>query len=140
MVSKERMMRAFYRQAADHVPVCPDISFMVPLKLTGRPFYEFFLNGGSQAGWGSEACGRAYVDAAKHFGIDGWYIYGTLREIRPPNAPQFTEEINESEGKKIVRRICHTPKGVLDGEEHYFADDPPLRTTRRCERRSPLKT
>ncbi|MCI0699194.1 hypothetical protein L0337_45235 [candidate division KSB1 bacterium] len=74
MTSKERMMTAFHRQIPDHVPVCPDISVMVPSKLTGKPFYELFLDGREHNGWTSATYSEAYVEAVKYFGMDGWYI------------------------------------------------------------------
>jgi uroporphyrinogen decarboxylase len=127
MTSKERMMTAFRRQKADHVPVCPDISVMVPAKLTGRPFYELFLDGREHNGWTSATYSEAYVEAVKYFGMDGWYIYGGLKEIRPPDAPEFVDTIVDSSEGKLVKRRCVTPLGELTEEEMYFADEPPWR-------------
>ncbi|HEX9614638.1 MAG TPA: uroporphyrinogen decarboxylase family protein [Bacteroidota bacterium] len=128
MTSKERLMTAFRRKMADHVPVCPDISVMVPAKLTGHPFYELFLDGRPHNGWTSATYSEAYVRAVKHFGIDGWYIYGGLKEIRPEGAPEFvdTAVMDTSEGK-LVKRKCMTSLGELTEEEMYFADEPPWR-------------
>ncbi len=121
------MMKAFRHQKADHVPVSPDISVMVPAKLTGRPFYELFLDGREHNGWTSATYSEAYVKAVEHFGIDGWYIYGGLKEIRPPGAPEFTERIIDRPDGKLVERECVTPKGTLTEKEMYFADEPPWR-------------
>ena len=65
MTGKERMMTAMRRRKADHVPVCPDISVMVPAKLTGKPFYELFLDGRVHNGWTSATYAEAYVEAVK---------------------------------------------------------------------------
>jgi uroporphyrinogen decarboxylase len=127
MTSKERMMTAFRRKKADHVPVCPDISVMVPAKLTGRPFYELFLDGREHNGWTSATYSEAYVKAVRHFGIDGWYIYGGLKEIRPEGAPEFKAEIIDVPEGKLVKRTCLTPLGELTETEMYFADEPPWR-------------
>jgi len=127
VTSKERMMTAFRRGTPDRVPVCPDISVMVPAKLTGRPFYDLFLDGREHNGWTSATYAEAYCEAVKHFGIDGWYIYGGLKEIRPPGTPEFASRVEEQPGRKIVRRTCVTRQGPLDEMEIYFADEPPWR-------------
>lgn len=127
MTSKERMLTAFRKKEADHVPVCPDISVMVPDKLTGKPFYEIHLDGREHEGWTSATHAEAYVEAVKYFEMDGWYIYGGLKEIRSPDAPEFTDEIIDVPEGKLVRRVCKTPKGDLTEEELYFADEPPWR-------------
>jgi len=42
MTSKERMLTAFRNQQPDIVPVSPDISNMIPAKLTGKPFWDIY--------------------------------------------------------------------------------------------------
>ena len=127
MTSKERMLTAFHRKQADHVPVSPDISVMVPAKLTGRPFYELFLDGREHNGWTSATYAEAYVEAVRYFGIDGWYIYGGLKEIRPEGTQEFKDSIVDLGNRKRVDRICHTSEGDLTEKEVYFADEPPWR-------------
>ncbi len=125
MTSKERLLMAFRRQVPDHVPVCPDISVMVPAKLSGRPFYELFLDGREHHGWTSATYAETYVQAVKYFGIDGWYIYGGLKEIRPPDAPTFVERVEEIPDGRMVTRVCHTRSGDLREVEVFPADQPP---------------
>jgi uroporphyrinogen decarboxylase len=127
MTSKERMLIAFRRRTPDRIPVSPDISVMVPAKLTGRPFYELFLDGRDHNGWTSATYAEAYVEAVRQFGIDGWYIYGGLKEIRPPGTPELVTTIVTEQDRRIANRICHTPKGDFDELEIYFADEPPWR-------------
>lgn len=127
MTRKERLLTAFRRKKADHVPACPDISVMVPAKLTGRPFYELFLDGREHNGWTSATYSEAYVEAVKYFGIDGWYIYGGLKELRPEGAPAFKENIVDRPNGKLVERTCDTPLGPLTEKEMYFHDEPPWR-------------
>jgi uroporphyrinogen decarboxylase len=125
MTSKERLMTAFRRQKADHVPACPDISVMVPAKLTGRPFHELFLDGREHNGWTSATYAEAYVQAVKHFGIDGWYIYGGLKEIRPDGAPEFAAQVIDNGDTRVVERTCNTSRGPITEREIYFSDEPP---------------
>lgn len=127
MTSKERMLKTFRRKRADRVPVCPDISVMVPAKRTGRPFYELFLDGKEHTGWTSETYTKAYVDTVKYFGMDGWYVYGGLKEVRPEGAPKFTETIVPVSEGKLVKRVCQTPLGELTEEEIFFGDEPSWR-------------
>jgi hypothetical protein len=71
MSSKERMLAAFRNQQPDMVPVAPDISNMIPARRTGKPFWDIYLHGDPPL-W------RAYVDAVRYFGFDGWFTYGSL--------------------------------------------------------------
>jgi hypothetical protein len=127
MTRKERLLTTFRGGKADHVPACPDISVMVPARLTRRPFYELFLDGRPHNGWTSATYSEAYVDAVRYFGIDGWYIYGGLKEQRHPGAPEFTESVADRADGKLVTRACQTPLGELTEREMYFTDEPPWR-------------
>jgi hypothetical protein len=127
MTRKERLLTTFRGGKADHVPACPDISVMVPARLTQRPFYELFLDGREHNGWTSATYSEAYVEAVKYFGIDGWYIYGGLKEQRAPDAPEFTETVVDRPEGKLVARTCRTPLGDMSEREMFFVDEPPWR-------------
>lgn len=127
MTSKERLMKAMRCKKADYVPVSPDISVMVPDRLTVRPLFEIHLDGREHHGWTSATHAEAYIDAVKYFGMDGFYMYGGIKEIRPDGAPEFEEEIIDVPEGKLVRRICKTSKGDLREGEMYYADEPPWR-------------
>lgn len=127
MTGKERLMATFRGGKADHVPACPDISVMVPALMTGRPFHELFLDGRQHSGWTSATYAEAYVRAVEHFGIDGWYIYGGLPEVRPEGAPVWISRIDKRGVDRILHRTCETPLGTLTDSEIYFADEPPWR-------------
>ena len=103
MTGKERLIKTFRGGKADHVPACPDISVMVPARLTGRPFYELFLDGREHNGWTSATYSEAYVEAVKYFGIDGWYIYGGLKEQRAPDAPEFSDTVIDRPDRQARR-------------------------------------
>lgn len=128
MTSKERLMIAMRCEKADYVPVSPDISVMVPDRLTGKPFYEIHLDGREHNGWTSATHSEAYLDAIKYFGMDGFYMYGGLKEIRPEGTPEFESKIVNDTDKKIAERICRTPLGDLTEKEIYFSDEPPWRS------------
>lgn len=63
MTSRERLTAVLERRIPDHVPVMPDISCMVPTRLTGKPFWDVFL-------YNDPPRWSAYLDAVKYFGID----------------------------------------------------------------------
>lgn len=126
MTGRERMLTAFARREADHVPVSPDISAMVPVRLSGRPFDEMFLDGLPHDGYASASVAQAYVDAVRYYGMDGWYIYGSLPEIIPEDRPQWENTyIDRPEGGKIEIGVAHTPYGDLSQRKIYFTDEPP---------------
>jgi len=130
MTSRERLMIALRGGKADHVPVSPDISVMVPDRLDGRPFHEILLDGREHYGWTSATHGEVYVEALKYFGMDGFYMYGGLKEIKPSGAPEYKSEVLVVPEGKLVKRVVHTVKGDLTEEEIFFADDPSWRSVK----------
>ncbi|MGE5680715.1 MAG: uroporphyrinogen decarboxylase family protein [Bacillota bacterium] len=127
MTPKERILTAMHRKMADHVPVSPDISVLVPDRLAKKPFYEIHLDGREHNGWTSATHSEVYVNAVKYFDMDGFYMYGGLKQILPEDAPKFISKTVEIPEGRLVERICHTAKGDLTEKEMYFADDAPWR-------------
>lgn len=127
MTPKERILTAMHRKMADHVPVSPDISVLVPDRLAKKPFYEIHLDGREHNGWTSATHSEVYVNAVKYFDMDGFYMYGGLKQILPEDAPKFISKTVEIPEGRLVERVCHTAKGDLTEKEMYFADDAPWR-------------
>ena len=67
VTSKERMLIAIRNGRPDCVPVAPDVSNMIPCRLTGKPFWDIYL-------YDAPPWWQAYVNAVKHFGFDGWRV------------------------------------------------------------------
>lgn len=130
MTSKERLLIALKGGKADHVPVSPDISVMVPDRLDGRPFYEIHLDGREHYGWTSATHGEVYVDAVKYFAMDGFYMYGGLKEITSSDSPGFESETVDIPEGKLVKRVWHTAKGDVTEEEIFFPDEAPWRSVK----------
>ncbi len=126
MTSKERMLIAIKNGKADRVPVAPDISNMIPCKLTGRPFWEFYLQDPLSGGGVRVNLARAYLSAVKYFGFDGWDGgYVTLNTSKEEKK-EFQREIIEKDEEKIVaKEYFHTPEGTLWQEMVYGIDNPP---------------
>jgi uroporphyrinogen decarboxylase len=126
MVGKQRMLAAFGRQEADHVPVAPDLSAMVPVRLMGIPFDQAFLDGRPHHGYASATVAEAYINAVEYYGMDGWYIYGSLPEIHPPGRASWQVERQPAPGGGQIRRsVAQTRYGELTQVVYYPPDQPP---------------
>jgi len=132
MTSRERMLTAFRNQQPDRVPVSPDMSNMIPAKLTGKPFWDIYL-------YGDPPLWKAYIEAVKHYKIDGWQYGGRLgplidsvKELKPVNTSdkrRFRNVIIGQTSETItLRTYCMTPKGELWCETTFFRDQPPWTT------------
>lgn len=66
------MMVAMRGQVPDRVPVCPDISNMIPAVGTGKPFWDIYF-------FESPSLGSAYLDTIGRLDMDGWYLYGHVK-------------------------------------------------------------
>jgi uroporphyrinogen-III decarboxylase len=114
--SRDRILTAMRRGIPDRVPVMPDISNMVPARLTGKPFWDIYLHN-------DPPLGEAYLDAVKYFGFDGWYIYDNATMFEEPAWSQKVIERNDEELK--VERWFDTPFGRLSEIVGYPISDPP---------------
>lgn len=125
MTSKERMITAMLNGQPDMVPVAPDISNMIPCRLTGKPFWDIYL-------YQDPPLWQAYIQAAKFLRIDGW------EPSVPIELPQHREA--RLAGPQWKQAIVHrTPDRIyaraharIDGKEvwsenltvYYIADSP----------------
>src|SRR3990172_4557864 len=126
MTGRQRMLTAFACREPDHVPVSPDISAMVPVRLSGRSFEEMFLDGLPHNGYASASVAQAYVDAVKYYGMDGWYIYGSLKEIAPAGRPRWESTLTPwPEGGQLRHEVAHTPYGDLTRRTLFPPGEPP---------------
>src|SRR5512134_2370080 len=126
MTGRERMLTAFRREKADTVPVSPDISAMVPVRLSGRPFDEMFLDGKPHNGYASASVAQAYVDAVKYYSMDGWYIYGSMREISPEDRPHWVTRLERlPQGGQMKYEVAQTPHGEVTKKTLYPVSEPP---------------
>jgi len=63
MTGRERLLTVLRGEIPDCVPAAPDISNMVPARLTGKPFWDLYL-------YNDPPIWEAYIAAARHFDID----------------------------------------------------------------------
>lgn len=97
MTSRERMLIAMKNGVPDRVPAAPDMSNMIPCRLTGKPFWDIYL-------YQSPPLWKAYIDAVKHFGFDGWLpLYeGILSQEDIDGGVYIVEETEE---RIVTRRM-----------------------------------
>jgi uroporphyrinogen decarboxylase len=106
MTGRERIMTALRNGQPDRVPATPDISIMIPCRLTGKPFWDIEVNGDPSLTF-------AYINAVKYFGIDGWMFNGTLDYKLKTELRTEREVVYRDEEKWVVRFVTHTPDGDL---------------------------
>jgi len=117
MTSRQRMLAAINNQKPDRVPVAPDISYMVPTRLTGKGFYSVFIDSEPPL-W------RAYIDAVKYYGMDGWFTYGWLG-YQTRDVTRSEKWILWTDARRVQEVTWHTPAGDLTEEFLYVPDMPP---------------
>jgi len=123
MTSRERMLAAIRNGEPDRVPVAPDFSEMIPCRLTGKPFWDVYINA-------SPPLWKAYIEAVKYFGTDGWFIYGYLH-FKTENRVETSSRIVSRTRERIVQQVTYrTPAGDLSSETTYYIDNPPTRTVK----------
>jgi len=96
MTSRERMLRALRNEQPDRIPAAPDISNMIPCRLTGRPFWHVYL-------YHDPPLWQAYMDAVAYFGMDGWLHSVDGFYLSDPAAPP-AEPSDEKRETVIVAR------------------------------------
>ena len=94
MTSRERFLTAVKNQKPDRVPACPCLSYMVPAKRTGKPFWDVFLRNNPPV-W------KAYLSAVDYFGIDGRMIYGGLEYVHDKKEVATETSVIEKNSDKI---------------------------------------
>ena len=126
MTPRERMITAFMNRQADMVPVAPDMSNMIPCRLTGKPFWDIYL-------YQDPPLWRAFIDAVKHFGVEGW-LPGSVPvefdyQIEERNAgPQWKQAIVARTDERIYTRYHWSENGKeqwTDWCTVYYIADPP---------------
>jgi len=97
MTPKQRMLAAMCHGVPDRVPVTPDISNMIPARLTGKPFWDIYL-------YEDPPLWKAYIDAVKHFGFDGFLDYQVHVIFPDENDGDLVRYFGDVWNKAIVQR------------------------------------
>lgn len=95
MTSRERMLIAMRNGQPDRIPAAPDISNMIPCRLTGKPFWDIYL-------YQDPPLWQAYMDAVEYFGTDGW-VYSLdgfdLSSPQPQQEDMICETVIVEQGR-----------------------------------------
>lgn len=123
MNSRERLTAVLSGKIPDHVPVMPDLSNMVPAKLTGRPFWDIYL-------YNDPPLWRAYIDCVKYFGFDSlWDAYHVSVPLEPGfDGPEiFTAIVFKSEDRLITQKfeLANGKRQWHKSVDVYYRDNPP---------------
>jgi uroporphyrinogen decarboxylase len=121
MTSRERFITAIRNRKPDMVPVCPDISNMIPCRRTGKPFWKVYRDEDPPL-W------EAYLAALDYFQFDGWVAYGGVTWKTKTRIETRSKLVSRTR-ERIVEAYRHrTPAGELSDEMTYYRSDPPTRT------------
>jgi uroporphyrinogen decarboxylase len=118
LTPRQRMLAAIRNETPDRVPVAPDISNMIPCRLTGKPFWEVYY-------FGDPPLWEAYLNAVKYFGFDGWFTDGEMQYQWPGERYRAIEDIQKLSDRWVVHY-----RGRIDGIRYstqtaYFVGDSP---------------
>jgi len=119
------MLIAMKGDQPDCVPVAPDISNMIPCRLTEKPFWDIYL-------FQDPPLWRTYIDAVEYFGFDGWLhdvpIEFDYEREESTDPPHWQETIVSRTSDRIYTRYYT----IIDGKKQwsdycnvYYIDNPP---------------
>jgi len=126
MTPRQRMLTAIRNEQPDRVPVAPDISNMIPARLTGKPFWDIYY-------FQDPPLWKAYIDAVRYFGIDGWFIYGDMQYQWPGERHEAVEALHQTHDRWMVRYRARVDGHPYGYEHTYYAADPPTLTEKRVK-------
>lgn len=123
MTPRQRLQTVLSGRLPDRVPVSPDFSNMIPARLTGKPFWDLYL-------YNDPPIWEAYIDCAKHFGIDalmdGYFPLNFPEEKDPQD--WLTAIIHRDDDRIITQRYQQTGNKIF-WEPYvnlYPKDNPPI--------------
>ena len=122
MTSRERLLAVLHGEVPDCVPCCPDISNMVPCRLTGKPFWDIYA-------FQDPPLWKAHIDALKHFDIDGGfeiYSFGTVDPVTGHESPMEERVVSRyDDGRFVTQGFNRDSENWASTVVVYTADNPP---------------
>ena len=118
MTSRERLLTVLRGGVPDRVPVSPDMSFMIPARYSGKPFWDVILNQDPPL-W------KTKLAVHELLGDDAIMGVGLGASPDDPDPPAEDRIVSKAEDRWIVDRIIHTKKGDLSTRTVYFGDKSP---------------
>jgi uroporphyrinogen decarboxylase len=126
MTSRERLTKVLVREIPDCVPVAPDISNMIPAKLTGKPYWELYL-------YKDPPIYMAYLNAVRKLGFDSFMDGYVPINLGDDEEAGYEEVAVEEREDRIVTMKYDKEKSTvhkkvwLDSATVYHKDNPPSR-------------
>jgi uroporphyrinogen decarboxylase len=118
--ARENIIAALFNEIPDYVPCCPDISNMIPARLTRKPFWDIYLHN-------DPPLGLAQVFAVDKLKVDGFSDQGIL-DPSPLYAKKKRERILPNQAKHNyidTKTIFKTSHGDLTHQTRYYRNQPP---------------
>jgi hypothetical protein len=117
---RERLLAVLHGQVPDCVPVCPDISNMVPARLTGQPFWQIYV-------YQDPPLWKAHIDAIKRFGIDGGFELYAFGDLFGDAEHTWTDRIvhRRPDGSFVTQAYCEETGEWERYVRVHTADNPP---------------
>ena len=119
MTSRERLLAVLHHELPDCVPCCPDISNMIPCRLTGKPFWDIYA-------YQNPPLWKAYIDAVKYFDIDGGFELYSFGNIFG-DEPEWERKIvsRNQDGSFVTQEYCKNTGQWDKYVEVHTRDNPP---------------
>ena len=95
MNSRERLLAVLHGELPDCVPACPDISNMIPARLTGKPFWNIYV-------YQDPPLWKAHIDAAKYFDIDAGFELYDFGDLFGDESPHERRIVDRREDGSFV--------------------------------------
>lgn len=120
MKSRERLLAVLNGDIPDCVPVCPDISNMVPARLTGKPFWDIYV-------YHDPPLWKAYIDAVKYFDIDGGFELYEFGDLFGDLGPRWESRIvhRKEDGSFVTQDYCEQIDQWSKTVVVHTVDNPP---------------
>jgi len=121
MTSRERLLAVLHGKLPDCVPCCPDISNMVPCRLTGKPFWDIYA-------FQDPPLWKAHIDALKYFDIDGGFEIYSFGPVDPVtgHVPPMEERVvhRHDDGRFVTQAFNRETDCWAPAVTVYTADNP----------------
>ncbi len=120
VTSRERLLAVLHGEVPDCVPVCPDISNMVPARLTGKPFWDIYV-------YKDPPLWKAHIDALKTFDIDGGFEVYDFGDLFGDAEQTWVDRIvhRYEDGRFVTQMFCEDTGEWSQYVRVHTADNPP---------------
>lgn len=123
MTPRQRILTVLRSEIPDCVPCCPDISNMVPCRLTGKPFWDIYV-------YQNPPLWKAYIDAVKYYDLDGGFELYTFGDLFGDQAdtPWMEQIVHRWDDGRFVTQLHNEQTGAWSRDVVvHTADMPPAR-------------